>query len=310
MNALLDAALGYAARGIPVYPVHWPRPIVDRASLTCSCRRGAACDRPAKHPLVGHGIHDATTEVAQLERWWRRWPQANLGLATGIIFDALDIDGAVGLASLRQLAPAADPWLPGPVVRTGGGGWHYWFAPTGLGNRPPRGVSHVDWRGIGGCVLAPPSRHVSGGTYRWLRALDWASLPVVPAALRALLDPDPPTTTRPTDPTGSADPDRPAEPGHPYGRQVLADELAALGRATPGHRNRTLNRTAFKVYRYVAGGLLDEQDVTLAFTTAALAIGLDRAEIGRTLASARMAGLASPRTVPAGPVLSIREDGS
>jgi hypothetical protein len=50
---------------------------------------------------------------------------------------------------------------------------------------------------------------------------------------------------------------------------VLADELAALGRATPGHRNRTLNRTAFKVYRYVAGGVLDDQDVTVAFTTVA-----------------------------------------
>jgi hypothetical protein len=81
----------------------------------------------------------------------------------------------------------------------------------------------------------------------------------------------------------------------------LAGELTALGRATPGQRNRTLNRTAFKVYRYVAGGVLDDQDVTVAFTTTALAIGLDRAEIGRALASARTAGLANPRTIPPPP---------
>ena len=43
---------------------------------------------------------------------------------------------------------------------------------------------------------------------------------------------------------------------------------------------------------------MDEQDVTVAFTTVGLAIGLGRAEIGRTLASARTAGLANPRTVP------------
>jgi hypothetical protein len=152
-------------------------------------------------------------------------------------------------------------------------------------------------------VLAPPSHHISGRNYRWLVGLDQAPLPEVPAALRVRLDPDPPTTTRPADPT------TPPAPGHPYGRRVLADELAALGRATPGQRNRTLNRTAFKVYRYVAGGVLDEQDVTLAFTTAALAIGLSRAETGRTLASARTAGLANPRTVPAVPELSQQEVG-
>ncbi len=293
MSALLDAALRYAARGIPIYPVHWSHPAAGGAAA-CSCPRGPSCDRPAKHPLVRHGVKQATTDPDRLGRWWRRWPHANLGLATGIVFDALDVDGPAGLAALRQLAGAAGLRLPGPLVRTGGGGWHYWFRPTGLGNRPPRGLDHVDWRGRGGCVLAPPSRHISSGTYRWLIDLDAAPLPEVPAALRARLDPDPPTPTQPVGPGW------PATPGHPYGRRVLAAELAALGRATPGHRNRTLNQTAFKVYRYVAGGVFQDQDVTAAFTQAALAIGLDPAEVRRTLASARTASLGNPRGLPCG----------
>jgi hypothetical protein len=107
MTPLLEAALGYAARGIPVYPVHWPH-IPGGASLACSCRRGAACDRAAKHPLLRHGVKEATTDPDMLGRWWRRWPHANVGLATGIVFDALDIDGPAGLAG------------PPPVRRSGG----------------------------------------------------------------------------------------------------------------------------------------------------------------------------------------------
>jgi len=119
MNLLLDAALGYAARGIPVYPVHWPRPTPDGTPLGCSCPRGPGCDRPAKHPLLRHGIKEATTDPDRIGRWWRRWPHANLGLATGIIFDALDIDGPAGLAALRQLQEAAGLRLSGPLVATG-----------------------------------------------------------------------------------------------------------------------------------------------------------------------------------------------
>jgi hypothetical protein len=307
MNRLLEAALAYADRGIPIYPVQWPHPTPGGATLACSCPRGPECDRPAKHPLLRHGVKEATTDSDRIGRWWHRWPQANVGLATGICFDVLDIDGPAGLAALAELQEAVGLRFPGPLVATGGGGWHHWFSPTGLGNRPPYGLAHVDWRGKGGCVLAPPSRHISGGSYRWLVGLDQASLPEVPAALRQLLDPDQPTASRLADPVRPVDPNRPAALGHPYGRTVLADELAALGRATPGQRNRTLNRTAFKVYRYVAGGLLDEQDVTLAFTTAALAIGLNRAETARTLASARTAGLANPRTIPATPDPSQQE---
>jgi hypothetical protein len=118
-----------------------------------------------------------------------------------------------------------------------------------------------------------------------------------------------PTSSRLANPTGPVDPKRAPALGHPYGRTVLAAELATLGRTTPGRRNRTLNRCAFKVYRYVAGGLLDDQEVSLAFTGAALAIGLSAAETARTLASARTAGLANPRTIPTAPVPpSIKED--
>jgi hypothetical protein len=302
MNALLDAALGYAARRIPVYPIHWPRPSAGEPALSCSCLRGRACDRPAKHPLVRHGVKDASTSPAQLEQWWQRWPAANVGLATGIVFDALDVDGPAGMAALRRHVPTVGRRHPGPLVATGGGGWHAWYAPSGFGNRPPRGLAHVDWRGLGGGVLAPPSRHASGNRYRWLRGPDQAPLPEVPAALRALLDPAPPTTSRP------ATQSRPPALDHPYGRRVLAAELAALGRATPGQRNHTLNQTAFKVYRYVAGGLLDDQAVSAAFTHAALAIGLDPTEVRRTLTSARTAGLANPRTIPAGPGPQTEQD--
>ena len=296
MNPLLTVARGYAARGIPVYPVHWPRPNAGGAALGYSCPRGHYCDRPAKYPLVWHGVKDASLDPTQLARWWQRWPQANIGLATGIVFDALDIDGLQGMAALRQHLATVGRRHPGPLVATGGGGWHYWYAPSGLGNRPPRGLSHVDWRGLGGSVLAPPSRHTSGGHYRWLRTVDQSPLPEVPAALRALLEPHQPPAS--PSPLGTL---RPAELGHPYAQQALAAELAILQQARPRSRNRTLNRCAFKVYRYVAGGLLDEQQVTAALTTVARSLGLGAAEVRRTLASARTAACAFPRGLPARP---------
>jgi hypothetical protein len=40
MTALLEAALGYAARGIPVYPAHWPRPIPGQPGLLVFPRGG------------------------------------------------------------------------------------------------------------------------------------------------------------------------------------------------------------------------------------------------------------------------------
>jgi hypothetical protein len=43
---LLGAALRYAARGISVYPVHWPRPTPDGASLAAYRAQLAAGQTP------------------------------------------------------------------------------------------------------------------------------------------------------------------------------------------------------------------------------------------------------------------------
>ena len=304
MNALLDAALGYVARGIPVYPVHWPRPTLSRASLACSCPRGPACDRPAKHPLVRHGIHDATIDPGQLERWWQRWPTANLGLATGICFDALDIDGPAGLAALRQLARAAALRLPGPLVATGAVAGTTGFARPGWATAHPAAWPMSTGAAEEGASLPHPA----------------ATAPAAPTAGWSASTTRPWPRSRPpsaacSTPTRRPQPGRPAPPARTWLATRTVGECwptswpPSAGQ-TPGQRNRTLNRCAFKVYRYVAGGVLDDQGVTLAFTTVARAIGLSAAETARTLASARTAGLANPRTVPDLPGPSRQEAGT
>jgi Bifunctional DNA primase/polymerase, N-terminal len=183
--ALRDAALGYASRGIPVLPLHYPlprhgglQPVPGGQQLVvgtgCSCR-DPGCGQPGKHPLgalVPHGVKDATTNRARVLAWWTRHPHANIGLATGLAFDVLDVDGPAGAHAIRTLAAEHDLVSSGPLVRTGGGGWHFYLAPTGLGNNQPAGLKYVDWRGRGGHVVAPPSRHASGHSYQWMEGRD------------------------------------------------------------------------------------------------------------------------------------------
>jgi hypothetical protein len=163
------AARVYAALGFPVVPMHARRP-----GGGCTCP-DPACPDPGKHPRLRGWQRLATVDPALAGEWWRRWPQANLGLATGRRFDVLDLDGDQGVEALRAALSIEPLEHPGPVARTGGGGWHLLYAPTGLGNRVGL-LPRVDWRGRGGLIVAPPSRHPSGHRYSWIRALT-AALP-------------------------------------------------------------------------------------------------------------------------------------
>lgn len=62
------AALSYARRGWHVFPLHSPDP--ERG---CTCLAGRDCKSPGKHPRTRRGLKDATTDEAQISRWWQRW---------------------------------------------------------------------------------------------------------------------------------------------------------------------------------------------------------------------------------------------
>jgi Bifunctional DNA primase/polymerase, N-terminal len=275
----LTAALAYARHGIPVLPVHTPE-----AGGGCSCDRGARCERPGKHPRLRHGLTEASTDPHLIETWWSRWPAANVGLRTGVAMDVADIDSAEGWHGLALLLGGVLP--PSPRVRTGGGGWHLWFRPSGHGNRV-RLLPGVDWRGVGGYVVAPPSRHHHGADYRWVIRPD-GGLPAPPARLLALVEgpSEPPATHR--------DPGRPIAHPRRYGRAALAAEAHRVATAPVGTRNDTLNRAAFALGRLVGAGLLDAGDVTRELDAAARRCGLGRMEARRTIRSGLSAGRRAP----------------
>jgi hypothetical protein len=289
-----DAALAYAARGFRVLPLHHPvqtRRRNEPGGVGCSCG-DPGCGAVGKHPRTRNGLHDATTDPARLARWWRRWSQANIGLATGELADVLDVDGPGARAALRRWAAQHQLRLDGPLVRTGSGRHHY-LAASGSGNRAGL-LEGVDWRGRGGYVVAPPSQHLNGRRYRWLRPLT-LDLPDTPWPLRNLLAP---TREQRPDPVP---PFREPATGHPYGRAALERELAAVAAAPKGRRNHTLYQAGIRLYSLVAGGILDHGVVHAGLLDAAEASRLltdEPAQTHRTLASAERTGLAHPRGVP------------
>jgi hypothetical protein len=306
-SVLRDAALGYASRAIPVLPLHYPLP--HRTGLQpvpgnqpppmragCSCR-DLDCGQVGKHPLgslVSHGVTDATCNRARVLAWWTRHPQANIGLATGYRFDVLDADGPAGEAVIGALAATHGLVSSGPLVRTGGSGWHFYLRPTGLGNARPWDLPGVDWRGRGGYVVAPPSRHASGHPYQWAAGRDLDTPPgQVPAVLMERLQPR--HRQRPPGPVqvpAVAD-----GAGGRYARAALAEELARVATAPKGQRNRQLWESTRNLYNLVATGALNHHEVDQGLLEAAERCGLlaeEPRQTHRTLASGRQVGLAHP----------------
>jgi hypothetical protein len=286
---LAICAVRYAVAGIPVLPLHNP------ARWGCSCQRGAGCPSPGKHPRLRHGLREASLDPTVIRNWWHRWPNANLGLLTGGVLDVCDIDTPTAWHTVLTLLGAPPE---GPVVRTGFG-WHLWFAATGAGNRVGL-LPGVDWRGHGGYVIAPPSRHHLGSRYQFTQPWTEAPLPPCPPVLRRLLIPAarrlaPRPTVTITDRYARA-----ALDGE-VGRILVAPRpvIRQGRRVRAGGRNHALHLAAFRLGQLSDRGGLAERTVTEHLARAADLVGLPDAEASATIRSGWRAGLRHPRPPPA-----------
>ena len=155
-----------------------------------------------KAPYIRGGFHNASTDLDQIREWWTRWPDAGIGIRTGSSSGlwVLDVDvrddkdGPAVLEALRFVEGGGP--LRATVVRTGGGGLHYWFSlPAGqrIFTSTEKLGPGLDVGGETGHVVAPPSAHESGTPYRWMaESLLDSPPPVAPGwLLSALPTPSP-----------------------------------------------------------------------------------------------------------------------
>jgi Bifunctional DNA primase/polymerase, N-terminal len=238
-------ALAFARREWPVFP----------------CRPGT------KEPLTQHGFQDASLDPEQIRCWWKRWPTANLAVATGAPGpDVLDVDqhgsAGNGYPGLIRLKSADLLDTAGTIVKTPHGGLHVYFTGSRQSSgRLPR--QHLDFKSTGGYVLAPPSQ-ADGRPYQVVRQLD-PSGRLSWAAVTRLLDPQVERAARIS-----------------FNNRGDLGRLAAwVERLEEGNRNAGLYWAACRAVESGKPDWLDE------IAAAAERTGLSEREISRTIESAR-----------------------
>ena len=121
-RTILSTAREYAEKNIRIFP----------------CQNAGR----TKAPLIKKWAINSTADLAKIEKWWKKWPDALVGLPTGAINQTtvLDIDRKNGVDGFESLAALGDVFhavfalgvelgnLKSPKVRTPSGGLHVYFA--------------------------------------------------------------------------------------------------------------------------------------------------------------------------------------
>ena len=188
-GSLLAFALDYAALNWKLVPCWW----IENGA--CACGK-TDCKSEGKHPigaLAPFGQNSASSDPAQIRKWWARFPKANIAvyLAPSNLC-AIDIDPRNGGYETIDALEARHGKLDSDLLQfTGGGGEHRYFQSPVSGHLPGKLGPGVDVKQNGYTILEP-SNHTSGKTYAWEASsspLDGSTASPLPDWVRDLATP-------------------------------------------------------------------------------------------------------------------------
>lgn len=157
-----------------------------------------------KVPATGNGYKDATHDLDHIRYWWRKSPNANIGIATGPKSGCwvVDVDrkpGVDGYESVRLLQEQHGAIGSGYMVSTPTGGLHIYYRWNGreVRNSTNRIAPGVDQRGDGGYVVAAGSvrscgEYVAISEGEMVYAPEWLVDIAAPIEERRVVVPPPP----------------------------------------------------------------------------------------------------------------------
>ena len=247
MDTIVNDALRLGAQGYRVFP----------------CRSD-------KRPACPQGFYDAVNSAGAIEDLWRRYPGGLIGVPTGVLFDALDIDAKHEAARSwwheHQRHMRREHELPRTRVhRTRSGGLHLLFQQhSALRCSAGKLAPGVDTRGVGGYII-------------WWPAAGYPVLTEVPLAawpdwLLAEFAPKPQPTKQATN-----------GPLQLRGDGWLRGLARTVASAAEGQRNSTLFWAACRARDRVDDGKGDQDFVVDVLLEAARHAGLPPLEAQRTI---------------------------
>jgi hypothetical protein len=258
-----------------------------------------------KRPMPTGGLKDngepyrlrwgqcATSEIETLKRFWRQWPNANIGLAckqSGLVIIDADTEGLQA-----WIIFCADNSLPETVTaNTPSGGCHVIYRSVEgvtIGNRDlMNGVNVRGIKGDGGYVVIAPSIHPNGKTYSWAYGLGPSEIEIapLPAPLIEALKPrqvviqETPMPIR--EAVGNTYRER-------YAQRHFDFKLNDVRNAQNGHKHNALNIAAFALGQFVGNNLLSEGEVKQALLSAATGNGIKDTEADRVINDGLSSGI-------------------